>query len=339
MNEDKSEDVNLGKLKNEAGEAEIDNKDVVGIDTKSIAEINIKESDNTLVENCIEIKEYVRSDICNTLIEMGFGIIEAEKAIFFTRNAGLEEALSWIEENKDSEYLKDPIVQTSNSEDNKNETKLSDEEVLIKVQELQRKVRERRRLKEKEDEIEKEKRRISSAKQLIEAQRKLEEAERARHIQQVLKEKVEHEKERNRQLDLLRHEWEERFGCPYPEDEKKVLPKTGKEKVAFYCNKLQKEYKDTDRAGLIGCLTLLKTYISNVLNNPQEDKYKKIRLNNSTFHSKVARYNGSIDILKACGFEIDANNEFLIITPNKIPDTFTCGQAIRFIDLILRTFP
>ncbi|KAF7458763.1 PUB domain-containing protein [Cryptosporidium felis] len=285
----------------------------------------------SLKENCKEIKEKVKKEILTSLLEMGFGEVESEKALFFTKNEGLENAVTWLEENANNPTLKEPIVEISSSPE---EPKMSEEEVLEKAKELQKKARELRLQKEKEDEIEKEKRRIASTKQLLEAQRKMEDAERARNIQKAAQEKDAHEKERQRQLTLLREEWEQRFGCPYPEEKTTPIPKSNKEKIAYYCNKMNKEYRSTDLQGLITCFNLLKTYISNAQSNPYSEKYRKIRLKNPTFESKVLKYQGSLEILIACGFTKDTNEEFLIVPPEKIPDTFACGQAVKFLTLL-----
>lgn len=285
-------------------------------------------------QNCSDIKKYIDSSMLSSLMEMGFGQVEAEKAIFFTKNEGLERAVTWLEEKSNDACLKDPIVDISTSEDASGNTKLTNEEALEKVRELQRKARELRMQKEKEEEIDKEKRRIASTKQILEAQRKLEEAERIRSIEKAAREKNAHEVERQRQLSLLREEWEERFGCPYPEEKASEVPKGNKEKIAYYCNRMNKEYRSKDLQGLLACFHLLKTYINNVQSHPYEEKYKKIRLKNPTFESKVLKYQGSLEILTACGFAKDSSGEFLVIPPEKIPDTFVCSQAVKFLTLL-----
>ncbi|KAK6589234.1 hypothetical protein RS030_213283 [Cryptosporidium xiaoi] len=297
-------------------------------------------SDNNV--NCKEIKEYVNKEYLNSLLSMGFGEVESEKSLFFTRNSGLENAITWIEENSNDPSLKDAIVEVVASPDKEGEfenkvdtAKLTDEEILRKAKELQKKAREIRINKEKEEEIEKERRRIASTKQLLEAQRKMEESERKRNIEMIAKEKDFHEKERQRQLNLLKIEWEERFGCPYPEEEKKDIPKGNKEKVGYYCNKMNNMYKSTDSSGIIKCFSLLRTYISNILSNPYEEKYRKIRLSNPTFESKVLKYEGSLELLISCGFVKDENGEFLIIPSDKTPDSFACSQAIKFLNLLI----
>ncbi|KAJ1605509.1 PUG domain fused to an UBA domain [Cryptosporidium canis] len=285
-------------------------------------------------ENCAELTDKVDKGQLASLLEMGFGKVEAEKAIFFTGNKGVESAIAWLEENSGDSSLKDPIVEISGSEEGLSSKRLTEEEAMEKAKELQRRARELRVQREKEEEIEKEKRRIASTKQLLEAQRKLEEAERVRSIEQAAREKNAHEAERQRQLSLLKEEWEERFGCPYPEEKVSDVPKGKKEKVAYYCNRMNKEYRSKDLQGLLTCFGLLKTYINNVQSHPYEDKYKRIRLKNQTFESKVLKYQGALEILMACGFVKDTSEEFLVIPPEKIPDTFVCSQAVKFLTLL-----
>ena len=47
------------------------------------------------------------------------------------------------------------------------------------------------------------------------------------------------------------------------------------------------------------------------MQNPTEEKFRKIKLSNAAFQSRVASLTGSIDFLRAVGFEPDAANEIL----------------------------
>ena len=58
------------------------------------------------------------------------------------------------------------------------------------------------------------------------------------------------------------------------------------------------------RAGGDGgnCLKVLKTYIGNVLDHPDDDKYKTINMENKAYKGKVKPFIGAKQILLACGF-------------------------------------
>lgn len=50
------------------------------------------------------------------------------------------------------------------------------------------------------------------------------------------------------------------------------------------------------------CLKILKIYISNVVDNPDEEKFKTIKTDNKAYKSKVKPFVGAKNLLLACGF-------------------------------------
>jgi UBX domain-containing protein 6 len=50
------------------------------------------------------------------------------------------------------------------------------------------------------------------------------------------------------------------------------------------------------------CIETLKKYIANIITNPDEPKYQKIRMSNRVFCDKVANVEGSLKFLTAAGF-------------------------------------
>jgi UBX domain-containing protein 1/4 len=58
------------------------------------------------------------------------------------------------------------------------------------------------------------------------------------------------------------------------------------------------------RAGGDGgnCLRILLLYIGNIVDNPTEEKYKTIKMDNKTYKTKVKPFIGAKDLLLACGF-------------------------------------
>lgn len=109
------------------------------------------------------------------------------------------------------------------------------------------------------------------------------------------------------------------FRCPLVSEE--ILPKKewkGKIKAFLY------EQMSSD-PGLTACLLIkncnvidkaedcietLKKYLNNIISNPTETKYQRIRMTNRIFCEKVANVEGAMEFLKAAGFkEITSNNE------------------------------
>lgn len=83
--------------------------------------------------------------------------------------------------------------------------------------------------------------------------------------------------------------------------------------------------KDKDKVKI--CVDTLIKYLDNVINNPTEEKYRKIRLSNKAFKERVSQLNGTEEFLQACGFEIkqlpfeDHEEAFYIMSEEMAGDT------------------
>lgn len=309
---DASEDVQMGDA---AGEPEPDNR---------------QPGD----PNPPEIKEKINQELLKQVMEMGFSELRSEKALYKTDNASLEHAVNWLSDHADDADIDLPLLKPRPPPPEK--PKMSKEDAEAKALELQRKLRQKRAEEEKMSEKEKERMRIESTKMMLEANEKLKEEERARAFQQMQREKEEHERHRAELKEQLRRDYIERFGKePPPEEdekEKAVKEKSSKDQVAHYLSKLKKNYKDTDREGLKTCLTTLRIYVKNLQDNPQDQKFKKLNLQGKAFQSRIAPYDGAIDFLDVMGFE---RKDDCLEQRKSIPDGWLCGNAIKFIDLIL----
>ena len=89
------------------------------------------------------------------------------------------------------------------------------------------------------------------------------------------------------------------------------------------------------RAGGDGgnCLKVLKAYITNVVDHPEEDKYKKINTENKAYKTKVKPFLGAKNLLLAVGFspgedgaslvlEEDADRSVLVGAKEKLEDAY-----------------
>ncbi|KAK4356840.1 hypothetical protein RND71_022450 [Anisodus tanguticus] len=72
------------------------------------------------------------------------------------------------------------------------------------------------------------------------------------------------------------------------------------------------EEKD-DEAKVKTTFNTLLTYAKNVATNPNEEKYRKIRLSNALFQDRVGKLQGGIEFLELCGFERIEGGEFLYL--------------------------
>lgn len=75
------------------------------------------------------------------------------------------------------------------------------------------------------------------------------------------------------------------------------------------------------------CVETLCKYIDNILKNPTEEKFRKIRRSNKAFQERVASMEGSNDFLLGCGFELkelsgqDGHEEpYLVFPEEKLGD-------------------
>lgn len=281
-----------------------------------------------------EIKEKVNQDLVKQIMEMGFSELRAEKALYKTDNAGLEHAVNWLSDHAEDADIDLPLLKPGPPPPEK--PKMSKEEAEAKALELQRKLRQKKAEEEKLSEREKERMRIESTKMMVEANEKLKEEERKRAFEQMQREKEAHERHRAELKEQLRRDYIERFGCEPPDEEaekeKGIKEKSAKDQVAHYLGKLKKNYKDTDKEGLKTCLTTLRVYVKNLQDNPQDPKFKKLKLENKAFQTRVVPYDGALDFLDVIGFE---KKDDCLEQRKSIPDGWLCGNAIKFIDLIL----
>ncbi|KAL0278989.1 UNVERIFIED_CONTAM: hypothetical protein PYX00_000645 [Menopon gallinae] len=74
------------------------------------------------------------------------------------------------------------------------------------------------------------------------------------------------------------------------------------------------------------CVEILIRYFENILENPNEEKYRKIRLSNKVFVEKVMPMEGALQVLEAAGFEIiklphaDGDEDFLVFPEEKLAE-------------------
>eukprot|EP00928_Gymnodinium_smaydae_P074521 TRINITY_DN57563_c0_g1_i1.p1 TRINITY_DN57563_c0_g1~~TRINITY_DN57563_c0_g1_i1.p1 ORF type:complete len:480 (-),score=161.07 TRINITY_DN57563_c0_g1_i1:158-1597(-) len=325
---DKITDAFLDSVAGDIGSLDVDMAD-------ANADVSMEPDDRKVGDpNPPEIKEKINKDLLAQVMDMGFSEVRAEKALYTTDNAGVDHAVNWLAEHGEDADIDLPLRKPAPPPPVK--PKMSKEEAEAKARELQAKLRAKKAEEERLSEKEKERMRVESTKMMVEASEKLKEEERKRAIEQLAREKEAHEKHRMQLKEQLRLDYIERFGCePPPEEEEKeksIKEKSKKDQVAFYLNKLKKTYKDSNPEGLKTCLSTLRIYIKNLQENPQELKFKKLKLENKAFQTRIQPFDGAIDLLDALGFE---KKEDCLEQRTSVPDGWLCGNAIKFIDLIL----
>ncbi|KAG1370107.1 chromatin assembly factor 1 subunit A-B [Cocos nucifera] len=276
----------------------------------------------------------VDKNLLNELESMGFPTARATRALHFSGNISLEAAINWVADHEDDPDIDQMPLVPVNMKAETSKPSLTPEEVKMKAQELRERARKKKEEEEKKMEREREKERIRIGKELLEAKRIEEENERKRLLALRKAEKEEEKRAREKIRQKLEEDKAERrrkLGLP-PEDpeaakpsstvveDKKsflpVRPASKAERMRDCLRSLKQHHKDEDAKVRRAFQTLL-TYAGNVAKNPDEEKFRKIRVNNPTFQDRVGSLHGGIEFLEICGFQ-KLDNEFLFLPRDKV---------------------
>ncbi|XP_040993637.1 LOW QUALITY PROTEIN: chromatin assembly factor 1 subunit A [Juglans microcarpa x Juglans regia] len=296
------------------------------------------ESDQAGNASTSQPEEMVVPEVDKKLLEeleaMGFPTAQATRALHYSGNAGIEAAVNWVVEHEnDSDIDQMPLVPV-NTKFEAPKPSLTPEELKVKQQELREKARKKKEEEEKRMEKEKEKERIRVGKELLEAKRIEEENERKRILalrkaekeeekraREKIRQKLEEDKaERRRKLGLPPEDPSAVKPSPVVEDKKSSLPvrpATKAEQMRESLRSLKQNHKDDDAKVKRAFQTLL-TFVGNVARNPDEEKFRKIRLGNPSFQERVGAFSGGIEFLELCGFEKIEGGEFLFLPRDKV---------------------
>ncbi|OIW19196.1 hypothetical protein TanjilG_04939 [Lupinus angustifolius] len=276
----------------------------------------------------------VDKKILEELESMGFSAARATRALHYSGNAGLEAAVTWIVEHENDPDIDQMPLVPANTKVEAPKPSLTPEELKAKQQELRERARKKKEEEEKRTEREKEKERIRIGKELLEAKRIEEDNERKRILalrkaekeeerraREKIKQKLEEDKaERRRRLGLPPEEPSVSKPSPVVEEKKSFLPvrpATKAEQMRECLRSLKQNHKEDDARVKKAFQTLL-TYVGNVARNPDEEKFRKIRLTNQSFQERVGALKGGIEFLEICGFEKIDGGEFLFLPRDKV---------------------
>ncbi|KAL9251877.1 UBX domain-containing protein [Drosera capensis] len=278
----------------------------------------------------------VDKKLLEELEEMGFPVARATRSLHFSGNSSVEAAINWVAEHENDADIDEIPLVPANSKVEPPKHSLTEEEKKLKLQELRERARKKKEEEEKRMEREREKERIRIGKELLEAKRMEEENERKRIIAlrkaekeeekralEKIRKKLEEDKaERRRKLGLPPEEPAAvKHSSPAPVPEKRsmlpVKPVTKAEQMRECLRSLKKNHKDEDARVKQAFKTLL-TYVGNIARNPDEEKFRKIRLSNQTFQDRVGGLQGGIEFLQLCGFEKTGDGEFIFMPRDKV---------------------
>ncbi|XP_027337098.1 UBX domain-containing protein 1-like [Abrus precatorius] len=283
----------------------------------------------------------VNEKLLEDLEEMGFPQARAIRALYYSGNTSLEDAINWmIDHWNDNDIDEMPLVDVDIDIETSSEAFPITDEMRIKAQKLREQERKRRQEEEKRQEREREKERIQAGKKLLEAKRIAEENERNRNLALRKAEKEEEKRAREKVLQKLEQDKLNRRhkqGLPLEglatvrssaigTQEKKPKPAYTTAQVEHLreCLRNLKRNHPSEHARVRRAFETLLVYVGNVAKNPQEEKYRKIRLSNPLFQDRVGSLNGGVEFLELCGFE--RMGDFLCLPHEKV-DTSLLNSA------------
>ncbi|XP_074343704.1 uncharacterized protein LOC141682920 isoform X1 [Apium graveolens] len=281
----------------------------------------------------------VNMKLLEELQAMGFPLNRATRALHYCGNSSLEDAINWvIDHETDPDMDEMPLIPV-NIEVQASEPPYMTEQLKLKAQELRDGAQRRTGIGEKK--LEREKERIKRSKELLEAKRIAEENERKRFIALREAEKAEEKRTREKIRHKLQQDKLERrsklelplddLAFVYPatpmiQKEKDPLAKAArfapmkfstKAELMSECLRSMRRKNKHDEAGVKKAFQTLLYYIRNVTNDPDEERFRRIRLSNPNFADRVGRFKEGIDFLELCGFERIEGDKFLHLPRDK----------------------
>ncbi len=246
------------------------------------------------------ILDFIKPEIAQQLQEMGFSKNVSEKACLFTQS-NIEQAVEWISTHQNDPDFEEPAQIEVSAEAPK--PKMSKEEAAKKAKELQEKMRKMHEEKQKEMDREHERLRIQNAKEMAKA-REAEKERQAKLFVELKKKREKEEAEHRRQvLEEIERDKAERMGKKYvpPEQKQKVYSK--EENIQYFIKTIKTVYNPFRAADTLrNCFKTLKIILSNIVKNPNEDKFKTVKLSNPNVHERIGKISIALKLLEELGF-------------------------------------
>ncbi|KAG6436469.1 hypothetical protein SASPL_101369 [Salvia splendens] len=184
--------------------------------------------------------------------------------------------------------------------------------------------------------------RIRTGKELLEAKRMAEESERKsfrllsqrkadkeeeKRARERIRQKLQHDKlERQRMLGLpmevpasVNTELPQQTNNPEQVDPAALpeMPASARECMRECLRTLKHQNKDDNTRAMRAFQTLL-IYVKNVFKDPDEEKFRKIRISNPAFQERVGRFEEGVKFLELCGFERVEGDNFLFMARERV---------------------
>mmetsp|Transcript_21409 Transcript_21409/g.36513 ORF Transcript_21409/g.36513 Transcript_21409/m.36513 type:complete len:444 (-) Transcript_21409:341-1672(-) len=296
------------------------------------------------------------------LESMGFGRDRAVRAIYHTGGAGVEAAANWVVDHEGDADIDQPLLVSQASEDAA--SKLTPEERKRKATDLIKSIKEKREKEEKELAHERERERIRSGKEILAAKKKEDDLSLKRVVDSRKQEKEEEAKARakiNARLEEDRRERRRKLGLPeeLTDEEKakdaertaaKLKAETDRKKVFSHVPPVtalsnmrgvlvgMKKAHVHEEARWRTAATTLSKYLGNIANNPEEDKFRTIKVTNAAFQERVAPITGSFEFLALAGFQKSEDGQALTISREKLNMELLQGAGAALADMLSNPF-
>ncbi|XP_041992720.1 UBX domain-containing protein 1-like [Salvia splendens] len=276
---------------------------------------------------------------------MGFSKALAAKALTSSGNSSIEDAINWVVDHGDDVPTSEPSPGPEVLENIIIEASLPiqiSEQVKLRAQELRGQARKRRAERDARLDRQREKERIRTGKELLEAKRMAEESERKsfrllsqrkadkeeeKRARERIRQKLQHDKlERQRMLGLpmevpasVNTELPQQTNNPEQVDPAALpeMPASARECMRECLRTLKHQNKDDNTRAMRAFQTLL-IYVKNVFKDPDEEKFRKIRISNPAFQERVGRFEEGVKFLELCGFERVEGDNFLFMARERV---------------------
>ncbi|XP_044959079.1 UBX domain-containing protein 1-A-like [Hordeum vulgare subsp. vulgare] len=228
------------------------------------------------------------------------------------------------------------------SEVNANEHEEEDRKRILALHKSKRDEEEKARGRIRNQLQEDKRERIQAAKDVMEAKRTLEENQRRRMMEsrkaeqeeekrarERIRQRIDDDKaERRRGLGLLRENTVASPPIVTLAKVKPIEPVVTSEQLRDCLRTLKKSHKD-DNARVKRAFQILLKIVANIVKNPEEDKFRRIRLSNPVFKDRVGNLQGGVEFLELCGFQKLRNNSYLVMPRGKVDVALLNSAAVQ----------
>ncbi|KAL5714202.1 hypothetical protein ACHQM5_016194 [Ranunculus cassubicifolius] len=291
-----------------------------------------------------EMIDPVDAKFIQELKALGLSTTTSKRALHYFGNESIKGAVNWIIQNADYVDIDQMPLVPPSAKDVKDQLlgpSIVEEEMKINPEELRELARKK---KEEEEELERLKERIRVGNALFELMEEgnerelifmLYKAEEEERAQKKNHQKLEEDKaERKRKLRLPADAPSvSKPAAPVVEEKMPFVqprPASKAEAMRNILRSLKQNHKDED-AKVKRAFQTLFTYVCDVARNPDEEKFRKIRLSDPLFHDRVGSFKEGIDFLELCGFGKIEDGVFLFLARDKVDDAVlnSAGSALN----------